>query len=365
MSSAEAPAAEGQAALRLVVVAARYAPEHRDRLAALFAPAETVFLRPGDRAGLEQRLPQADIAIIKDTPDRRFLQQPNLKWVHCNKSGLEECASPAFIDSGLSITSASGRSASVLAEHGLYFMLALAYNAPVFIRSQRRRVWGVRGGDQLRGLHGRRILVVGLGNTGKALVRRCQALEMQVTAFRRRPLGGEGLGIPVLCHERGDRVDSLLPDADIVALTASLNDTSHHMLDAPEFARMKRGALLVNVARAGLMNTAAFKAALGDGTLGGAGLDVTDPEPLPPWDSLWRHDNVLLTPHVTPRIADRESAEIDIIEDNFQRFLAGEALRNRLLPEDLYTRGTASQGRMSLRFIRFWSRRMGFAVRRL
>jgi len=107
----------GRAPPELVVVACRYAAAHRERLAALFAPAETVFLEPGDRAGLARRLPGADIAIIKNVPDRRFLEQPELKWVHCNKSGLEACASPAFIDSGLRITSAAGRSAPVLAEH--------------------------------------------------------------------------------------------------------------------------------------------------------------------------------------------------------------------------------------------------------
>lgn len=336
-----------------VVVASPYGAHHRARLEALFQPAETVFLRAGARTFLRQELSKADIAVLSEVPDATYLEHRQLRWVHCNRSGLDACATQEIINAPFAVTSASGRSAPVLAEHALFFMLALAYNSEQQLKAQRRRVWGLCDAGTMRGLEGRSVLLIGLGYTARALVPRCLALGLKVSAFRRSAAGDEGLGIPVSSIAAGDSVDELLPHADIVVLAASLNDRSHAMLGERQFTLLKPGAMLVNVARARLMDTAALKAALKRGPLSGAGLDVTDPEPLPPWDSLWRQRNVLITPHVTPRVADRESAEIDIIEDNYNRLLTGQALRNQLCPEDLYTRGAnTSLGPLATRIIR-------------
>jgi phosphoglycerate dehydrogenase-like enzyme len=321
------------------VVASPYGEAQRVRLQALFQPAETVFLAPNDHTGLRRHLAEAEIAVLKGTPDESFLEHDRLRWVHCNQSGLDRCASPALVGAPFCISSASGRSAPVLAEHALFFMLSLAYNSHALLTAQRRRVWGLRNADRLRGLVGRNVVVVGLGHTARALVPRCRALGMQVSAFRRRALGDEGLGLPVYSRSAGDALETLLPEADILVLAASLNDSSHQMIGVRQFEALKPGAMLVNVARAGLVDTLAMKAALDDGRLGAAGLDVADPEPLPPWDSLWRRSNVLLTPHVTPRVADRERAEVDIIARNYRRYLAGDPLENLLRGEDLYTKG--------------------------
>ena len=320
-----------------VVVTSRYQGAHRERLESLFHPAEVQFVAARDTNGLNDALAEADIAILRSVPDASILTNRRLSWVHCNVSGLDACASRDFIETKLILTSASGRSAGVLAEHAIFFMLALAYNAPAVLRAQRRRVWGLRNQNSMRGLHGRRVLIVGMGHTAKALIPRCRALDMDVVAYRRRNLGDEGSGLPVLSRESGDSIETLLGDADIIALAASLNDTSHELLGSRQFAATKPGALLINVARSRLVNTTAFKAALQTGTLAGAGLDVADREPLPPWDGLWRLRNVLITPHSTPRIADRETAEIDIIEENFRRYATGEPMRNRLGTEDLYS----------------------------
>ncbi len=349
-----------------VVVASEYSAPNRKRLEALFEPAETVFLHPEDYSRLQNQLPASDIAVLNTIPDPTFVTHEKLRWVHCNRSGLDACATREMIDSSFEVTSASGRSASVLAEHALFFMLALAYNSQQLLKAQRWRVWGVKGAASLRGLEGRNALIVGLGYTAKALVPRCLALGMKVRAFRRSAAGDEGLGIPVFSLAAGDSIDELLPNTDIVVLAAALNDTSYAMLGDHQFALLKRGAMLVNVARAQLMDTRAMKTALKRGMLSAAGLDVTDPEPLPPWDSLWRRQNVLLTPHITPRVADRESAEIDIIEDNYHRLLTGCTLRNRLRPEDIYTYGSKHlQGRFSERAVRFRNRLLRPTVHRV
>ena len=349
-----------------VVVTSRYQGAHRARLEALFHSAEVCFLAARDSAGIRRALVEADIAILRSPPEAWILDHPRLSWVHCNISGMDACAGRAFIESDLIMTSASGRSSAVLAEHAIFFMLALAYNAPALLTAQRRRVWGLRDQNRLRGLENRKALIVGMGHTAKALIPRCRALGMEVMVYRRRDLGDEGLGVPVLSFTAGDRIEQLLPEADVILLAASLNDTSHELLGSEQFAAIKRGALLINVARSRLVNTAAFKVALRSGALGGAGLDVADREPLPPWDDLWRLSNVLITPHSTPRVADRETAEIDIIEDNFRRYLAGEPMRNRLDPDDLYTHPPdRPASRLQQTVTRLWQRAASPAARRL
>ncbi|MEQ8263796.1 NAD(P)-dependent oxidoreductase [Pseudohaliea sp.] len=333
------PQVPAPAAPTRVVVASPYSEAQRARLEALFRPAETVFLSPRDRTGLRRHLLEAEIVVLKGTPDESFLEHDRLRWVHCNQSGLDRCASQQIVTAPFHVTSASGRSAPVLAEHALFFMLSLAYDSHALLTAQRRRAWGLRNAAQLRGLVGRKVLVVGLGHTARALVPRCQALGMQVRAFRRRALGDGGLGIPAYSRAAGDAFETLLVEADVLVLAASLNDSSHHMLGVRQFEALKPGAMLVYVARGRLVDTRAMKAALDEGRLAAAGLDVTHPEPLPPWDSLWRRRNVLLTPHVTPQVADREHAEVDIIAHNYGRYLAGAPLENLLHPEDLYTRG--------------------------
>lgn len=326
-----------------VVTTLRYRDRHAAFFDAIFEQADVVKIAQGDRAGLDRELGDADIALLEGLPDRRFLQAPKLRWIHCNQSGLDAFAYPAVFDSGKIVTSASGKSAETLAEHALFFLMAVAYRFADFHKAQRRGVWGLHGQNTLRGLYGRRVLIVGMGHTARALVPRCQALGMPVTVYRRRNLPSPFPDIPVFSQQAGDRLEDILPEIDAIALAASLNDTSHHLFDAAQFASMKQGTLIANVARAALLAPGPFRAALKSGVIGGAGLDVADQEPLPPWDPLWRMRNVLITPHVTPQIPDRPMAELRIIEENFSRFREGRELINVLGPDDMYTRGESIQ----------------------
>jgi phosphoglycerate dehydrogenase-like enzyme len=323
-------------ARKKILVASPYTSWHRERLIRIFAPADVVFVDPKDRAGVMAELDGAEVAILKGTPSHDMITKPGLRWVHCNRSGLEDCADDRFIRSHVKITSAAGRSATVLAEHALFFMLNHAYRAPDQMLAQRRRVWRLQDMAPMRGLAGCRVLVIGMGHTAQALVPRLQSLDMEVVAFRRRNERENGLGVSVFCLDAGDRLDLLLPAADFVVLAASLNNSSHRMIGAPQFRAMKPGAFLVNVARAQIVDRAAMIDALRNGPLGGAGVDVTEPEPLPPWDPLWKLPNVMITPHITPEVADRAGREIDIIECNWSRLNSGMPLRNLLTERDAF-----------------------------
>lgn len=324
--------------VRRALVVAPYRAEARERLARLFAPAEVVFARGPSDAPARAALATAEVVVLDRPPVPAVLEAPRLRWLHYTHSGCERLARPEILSRPFVVTGGAGRSSEALAEHALFFMLALAADAPSFARAQRRRVWGVRGQDRLLSLVGRRVLIVGWGGIARALAPRCRALGLAVDVLRRRAGETAPDGVRLFSAERGDTLPAVVGEADVVVLAAALNDATHAMLDTAAFARMKPGALLVNVARAGLVDRAALLAALRSGRLGGAGLDVAHCEPLPPWDALWRAPNVILTPHTTPRVADRERAEIDIVAENHARLRDGRPLLNRLTEADLYTK---------------------------
>lgn len=346
--------------IRQVLARVRWSPEHRRRLEALFAPAQVIFADRTDDRAVEAALATCDVAIVDGVLDDRYLAAPRLRWAHCDQSGIDAFAPQRLADSPLIVTTSSGRSSPVLAEHAVFFMLSLCYDARRFMRAQAVRLWAVNGQDDLRGLHGRKICIVGLGATGSALARLCLSFGMEVTAYRRRAIPSDIEGVRVYSQDARDTVLSAIEGADVVALCASLNDRSYHLVGRAEIDAMKPGGFLVNIARAQLVDEAAMIEALRSGQLGGAGTDVVDPnEPLAPWDGLWSVRNLLITPHVTPQMPDRTARTLDLLAANRDRYLKGEPLLQRFMPEDVFTRGVSRnwfRGEHRLRAIwdRFW-----------
>jgi len=321
-----------------VMARLRWPQAYRDQLAALFAPAEVTFVDRSDEAGVSRLLQTCDVAIVDGVLDARYLDAPRLKWAHCDQSGIDGFAPERLARSGLIVTSSKGRSAPVLAEHAIFFMLSLCYRTRDLLRAQRLRIWGLRGQEAMRGLHGRRICIVGYGATGTHLASLCLAFGMDVVAFRRKGLPGPHPAVRVFARDAGARLKQAIDGADFVALCASLNDTSFQMIGRDEIESMRPGGYLVNMARAQLVDQSAMVAALRSGRLGGAGLDVTDPdEPLPPWHGLWSVPNLLLTPHVTPQMPDRTARTLDLLADNAARYRKGEDLRHAFAEEDVFS----------------------------
>jgi phosphoglycerate dehydrogenase-like enzyme len=262
---------------------------------------------------------------------------PALRWVHFPHAGLDGADLRPLFDRDVAVTTGAGRSAEALAEHALLFLLALNADLRRHERARRWRVWSAGLPVVRPALHGQTVLVVGTGHTGQAVARHCAAIGMRVLGHRRRDAPAEGPFERLTSAERGEPVDVQLPEADAVVLTAALNDGTRHLLGAEQLAAMKPGALLVNLGRGGLVDEAAMVAALRSGRLGGAGLDVVEGEPLRVGSPLWRAPNLLLTPHVTPRLADRDERAFALLLDNVARWQADEPLRNRLAPDDVYT----------------------------
>jgi phosphoglycerate dehydrogenase-like enzyme len=323
--------------IRFVLTTVYYNEENYKKLAEAFAPATVVRFRRDDHEGIQEALKTADVAVLGGDLDERFLQAPLLKWIHCDHAGLNRSARPEIFERGLIVTSSAGRSAPALAEHAMFFMLALAYQYPKFLEAQQAHRWGVPGQNDLRGLYGRTVGIIGLGHTGSELAVRAKAMGMNVLGYRRSsappPLGVDRL----YCGENGDTIDELLMNSDFIVLAVPLNNATHHMIGRRELSLMKPTAYLVNMARGAVIDEQALTEVLYAGQIGGAGLDTFKTEPLPADSPLWDAPNTLITPHTTPQVPDRTGRSIDIIKENIRRYRAGEPLQNQLRANDVYT----------------------------
>lgn len=323
-----------------VVTTLRYEGEHWRRLEAALSGAEILRFDNPDASGFDQALERADVAILAKDPDQRFFAAPQLRWIHVDHAGLNRAARPEAFRPGLIVTGSAGRSAPVLAEHALFFALALAYRYPAFLDAQRSHQWGVPDQDQLRGLYGRTIGIVGLGNTGKALAVRAKAFGMRVLGYRRRatepPPGVDQL----FSADAGNGLDTLLAQSDFVVLALGLSDATHHLIGVHELGLIGPTGYLINMARGPVVDEAALTQALYEGRIAGAGLDTFEVEPLPRNSRLWDAPNTLITPHVTPAVPDRTARSLDIICENIRRFQTGEPMLNRLTQEDIYSKAS-------------------------
>jgi phosphoglycerate dehydrogenase-like enzyme len=316
-----------------------FAPEEIEQLRQAFAPAEFIQLNAGDVDGIANALQRVDVAVLPFDLDQRFLDAPHLKWVHCDHAGLERSARPEAFAKGLLISGSAGRSAEALAQHAFYFALALTFDARGLFDSQSRHQWGgIPGYEHRRALFGKTMGIVGFGHTGQAVAALAKAFGMSVIAYRREAGTDHPHVDTMLSAAAGDSLDAMLQRADVIVLAAGLNDATYRMFSTDQFRAMKPTAYLINMARGGLIDHDALEAALIDGAIAGAGLDCTDPEPLPPTSRLWGMPNVILTPHMTPQLPDRTQRSIAVIIENIRRYRSGEPLLNLITAADRFSR---------------------------
>jgi phosphoglycerate dehydrogenase-like enzyme len=211
---------------------------------------------------------------------------------------------------------------SVMAEHVMAFMFGLARGFATYVPMQAKGEWEPEAVPESRmwEVKGRTMLVVGLGGIGTEVAKRANALGMTILAIRNSGTDG-----PSYVAEVG-LTDKLLPfagRADVIVDTLPLTQDTKGIFDRKLFDAAKRGTLFINVGRGGTVVTADLVAALQDGRLGGAGLDVTDPEPLPADHPLWHAPNVLITPHVSASLEGNETPRWILARENLRRYAAG------------------------------------------
>jgi phosphoglycerate dehydrogenase-like enzyme len=249
-----------------------------------------------------------------------------IRWVQVFNAGVERCvAVPALRERDILLTNMQRVAGPVMAEHVLAMMFAFARGLDFYIpeRLQHRWTQELPETSRMVTLEGKTLLVVGLGGIGSEVARRAHALGLQVDAVRASGRTGaeyvREVGLPADLLRLAAR-------ADYVVNTTPLTPETRGMFDRRFFAAMKRGAYFFNVGRGGSVDQDALIAALKEGQLGGAGLDVTDPEPLPPGSPLWTLPNVILTPHVSARSDLGEAARFAVVRENLRRYVAGERM---------------------------------------
>jgi phosphoglycerate dehydrogenase-like enzyme len=284
----------------------RRTPKQEERFAQLVASAEVLLGYP--------REDPAQIAwAVRTAPRLRFVQ------------GMFAGAGQQLAAAGLTReelgriawTSSAGVHATPLAEWSMFGLLALIKDLPSLLSDKAERRWDHYPVDELRG---RTLLVVGLGEIGTEVARLAEAFGMTVLSITRR---------------EGD-LDELLPRADAVVLTLPLTDETHGLISRERLARIRGGAILVNVGRGGVVDEDALVDALRNGHLRGAALDVFAQEPLEPDSPLWELDNVILSPHTAALSRHENERVVELFADNLQRYLVGEELRSRIRTDLFY-----------------------------
>lgn len=263
--------------------------------------------------------------ILGNVPAAMLHGSPALEWLQTNSAGVEAYIQPGVLAGDTLLTNATGAYGLAIAEHMLGMLLELFKKLELYRDAQKSGAWQSQGA--VKAVYGSTVLVLGMGDIGGEFAARCKALGAKVIGVRRSPRP---------CPEYADEVhlledlDSLLPQADVVAITLPGTDATWGLMSRERLAKMKEGAVLLNVGRGFIVDTEALCDALERGHLSGAGVDVTDPEPLPPTHRLWNIPTAVVTPHISGFYHLRETHEriVGIFLENLRHFQAGEPLRN-------------------------------------
>ncbi len=324
--------------IKKALVTAYISEENKAKLRAALAPAEVDFRLFLDKKGIKEGCRDCDVAIFNGDLDEAILDNPNIRWIHCCRAGVEKSVRQEIFDRGIILTSSSGRSAPALAEHALMFMMALTYDLPMLSRAQQAHKWAVsREYAQKTGMYKKTVGIIGLGKTGQALAKLCKAFDMTVLGYRRSP------GVPenvdeVFAASQGETIGPILERSDYVVLCIELNDETWGMIGEAQLAAMKKSAFLINMGRGGLVDEQAMIRALQNGTIAGAGLDTFAVEPLPESSPLWDMENVMITPHITPKLPDFEERMLSFVYENIHAYRNGGRFVNRVTEKNILTK---------------------------
>jgi D-2-hydroxyacid dehydrogenase (NADP+) len=284
-----------------------------------------------DGGGLLSDAADADGLVWTDPRDpeglRKALEPSPARWVQLPFAGIESFVAAGIIDDAHLWTCAKGIYGESCAEHALGFMLMAAHRMHIHVRA---RSWVTEAEKtRERRFHANAtVAVVGTGGIGRSLVGMLEPFEVRVQAANRsgRPLEGAERTVAA------SGLPHVLAEADFVVVAAALTQETRRLFNASMLAHMRPHAWLINVARGALVDTDALVEAVSTGAIGGAALDVTDPEPLPDDHPLWSLGNVIITPHVANTWVMGLPALRALVARNVRRFGTGEELEGRVDP---------------------------------
>ncbi|MGH9671638.1 MAG: D-2-hydroxyacid dehydrogenase [Bryobacteraceae bacterium] len=275
-----------------------------------------------------QEIADADAVIGGVTPDMVKAGR-KLQWVQVMSAGVESVlhrsGSTALRDSSIVLTNNQIVQGPEIADHAMAMLLALARKIPMYIEDRKMESW--RRGPRYEGieLSGRTAVVIGVGGIGMNIAVRANAFGMKV-------IGVDPEDVPYLPFlskvVKPDQLDEVIPEADVVFIAAPHTEQSHKMVGARQFDMMKQDSYFIAVSRGGLYDLNGLVKALDSKKLAGAGVDVTDPEPLPKGHALWKFENAIITPHIAGRSDKDRARMVGTIKENIKRFADGKPLIN-------------------------------------
>jgi phosphoglycerate dehydrogenase-like enzyme len=292
---------------------------------------------PAEIPGLEIVRATTKEEILAEAPDCEVLfgavtaelceAAPNLRWVQASSAGVEYIPGiPALRERDIVVTNARGAHGPSIGEHTFALLLALTRELPICLDRQRQRSW--KRDDlyrRAREIQGMTMGLLGYGAIGRGVAQRAKGFGLDL------------LAVDAQAHDPRPYVDEVWPPArlpellarsDVVVVSTPLTAETRHLIDAEAIGRMKPDAYLIVVSRGGIVDEAALYEAMRGGHLAGAGLDVTETEPLPPDSPLWDLSNVIITPHMAGASSPKERRVVEILKDNLRRYHRGEPLVN-------------------------------------
>jgi phosphoglycerate dehydrogenase-like enzyme len=284
-------------------------------------------LAAAEGEALDAQLATAQVAVGLCN-EQTLAAGKQLHWIQALQVGVERCvAVPGFAQRGIVLTNMQRTSGPPIAEHAIAMLLALTRGLPHYARQQQTGTWTREEapGLPMREVGGRTLLVVGLGGIGTEVARRAHGLGMRVIATRNSSREGPDYVARV---GLSDELLALAAEADVVVNAVPLTPATRNLFDRRFFDTLKPDAYFINVARGGSVVTADLVAALKSGRLAGAGLDVTEPEPLPADHELWKLPNVVVTPHIAAASDTQDPRYWILVQENLRRYAAGEPLLN-------------------------------------
>ena len=281
-----------------------------------------------DEDNFASSMKTAEVLVTWDLPTAELATvAPGLKWIHIVGAGVEHLCPMDWLPDGVTVVNNKGAHAAKGSEFAVMAVLMLHTRMPALVTNQRSARWHSLFSTPIAG---RTVAVVGVGSIGGAAAKRLKALGLRVLGVSRHGRPAPGVDEMVAT----DRLDEVLAQADYVFVATPLTPETRGLIDARRLGLMKRGAGLINIGRAAVVDYDALIERLGDGHLSGAILDVFDPEPLPAGSPLWSTPNLIVTPHVSADDGDAYVAlTLDIFFANMRRYLADEPLANIVRPE--------------------------------
>jgi phosphoglycerate dehydrogenase-like enzyme len=310
------------------------------------APKKIVLTSMGPLDALKSAAPGVEFVVVNDAAemakaavdadgiasgdnvvcDERVLAAAKkVRWVAVYSAGVEEClGKSALMKPGVVVTNMRAIAGPVMAEHSIALMYALSRSLHVSVSRQASGNWSRNfAGSQPQSLTGKTVLIAGLGGIGLEVAKRAHALGLKVIATRNssrdKPDFVSYVGL-------SDELPTLIEQADVVVSALPLTPQTTNLFDAKLFARMKKTAYFINVGRGGSVVTNDLVAALNNGTIAGAGLDVTEPEPLPKDHALWSAKNVIISPHMSAQSDLGGGTRSLILREQIRRFANGDKL---------------------------------------